>query len=97
MLAYANPKVLLLTAAAGFSIGAAELDPAGTVAIVAAFTVVASISVAVPVLLFAVTGERMLDPLSRVRDWLVRNNAVVMSIVLTVIGAMVLLEGAGGL
>ena len=97
VLAYANPKVLLLTAAAGLSIGAAELDRAGTAVAIAVFTGVAAISVAVPVLLYAVLGERMLGPLTRARDWLERNNAVVMSIVITVIGVMVLAEGITGL
>ena len=50
-----------------------------------------------PVLLYAVLGERMLGPLTRARDWLERNNAVVMSIVITVIGVMVLVEGVCGL
>ena len=97
VLAYANPKVLLLTAAAGLSIGAAELDSGRTAFAIAVFTAVAAISVAVPVLLYAVLGERMLGPLTRMRDWLERNNAVVMSIVMVVIGVMVLVEGIGGL
>ena len=97
VLAYANPKVLLLTAAAGLSIGAAELDSTGTAVAIAVFTGVAALSVAVPVLLYAVLGERMLGPLTRMRDWLERNNAVVMSIVITVIGIMVLAEGVRGL
>jgi threonine/homoserine/homoserine lactone efflux protein len=97
VLAYANPKVLLLTAAAGLSIGAAELDTSSTATAIAVFTVVAATSVAVPVLVYAVLGERMLGPLTRVRDWLERNNAVVMSIVITVIGVMVLVEGVRGL
>jgi threonine/homoserine/homoserine lactone efflux protein len=97
LLAYANPKVLLLTAAAGLSIGAAELDASGTALAIAVFTVVAALSVAVPALLYAVLGERMLGPLTRIRDWLERNNAVVMSIVMTLLGAMVLAEGVSGL
>lgn len=96
LLAYANPKVLLLTAAAGLSIGAAELDAADTAGAIVVFTVVAALSVAVPVLLYAALGERMLGPLTRIRDWLERNNAVVMSIVILVIGVMVLIEGVTG-
>ena len=97
LLAYANPKVLLLTAAAGLSIGAAELGTTSTVVAIAVFTGVASLSIAVPVLLYAILGERMLGPLTAMRDWLERNNAVVMSIVITVIGVMVLVEGLSGL
>jgi threonine/homoserine/homoserine lactone efflux protein len=97
LLAYANPKVLLLTAAAGLSIGAAELERASTAGLIAIFTGVAAISVAVPVGLFAVLGERMLGPLSRVRDWLERNNATVLAVVIIVIGVLVLAEGVSGI
>lgn len=97
LLAYANPKVLLLTVAAGLTIGTAELDAGSTAVAVAVFTAVASISIAVPVLLYAILGERMLGPLARIRDWLEHHNAVLMSIVLTVIGVMVLSEGVSGL
>lgn len=97
VLAYANPKVLLLTLAAGLSIGAAELSGTGMTVAIVIFTVIASLSVATPVLLYAVLGERMLGPLTSMRDWLERNNAVVMSIVITVIGVMVLIEGVSGL
>ncbi len=96
LLAYANPKVLLLTAAAGVSIGAAELDAGSTAVAIAVFTGFAAISVAVPVLLYAALGQRMLGPMGRVRDWLERNNSVVMSIVITVIGVLVLAEGVSG-
>ena len=97
LLAYANPKVLLMTAAAGLSIGAAELDTTATGVAIAVFTVVASLSIAVPVLLYAVLGERMLGPLTRMRDWLEQHSAFIMSIVILVIGVMVLVEGISGL
>jgi hypothetical protein len=40
-----------------------------------------------------VRGERMLRPLAVVRDWLERNNATLMAVVITVIGAALLLKG----
>ena len=97
VLAYANPKVLLLLLAAGLSIGAADLSTGATAVAVAIFTAIAALSVAVPVLLYAVRGERMHGPLTRLRDWLERNNAIVMAIVIAAIGVMLLLEGVSGL
>lgn len=97
LLAYANPKALLLLVAAGLSIGAAELTAGAMAVTIAVFTAVAALTVAVPVLLYAVLGERMLGPLTRVRDWLERNNSIVMAIVITAIGMMLLLEGVSGL
>ena len=97
LLAYANPKVLLLTAAAGLAIGAAELDGRDAAVAVVVFTCIASASVLVPVILYAVLGERMIGLLTRMRTWLERNNAVVMTVVLTAIGVMVLVEGITGI
>jgi threonine/homoserine/homoserine lactone efflux protein len=97
VLSVANPKVVLLAAAAGLDIGAADLAPAGEVATIVAFTVVASVSVAVPVLMFAVIGARVLPPLERAKDWLTRNNAAVMAVVITVIGLALVTKGVSGL
>lgn len=57
---------------------------------------VGSITVAVPVLLYAVVGERVLQPLSKVRDWLQEHNATIMAIVITVIGFALLAKGIDG-
>jgi Sap, sulfolipid-1-addressing protein len=55
------------------------------------------ISVAVPVLTYAVAGDRVLPPLEKAKDWLTRNNAAVMAVVITVIGLALLNNGLSGL
>jgi threonine/homoserine/homoserine lactone efflux protein len=95
LLSLANPKILLLSAAAGLGIGAAELGTGQAAVVVVGFTVVAALSVAVPVVLYLVLGKRMLGPLGRARDWLVANNAAVMAVVFLVIGVMLVVEGVG--
>jgi len=97
LLSVVNPKVLLFSVAAGLTIGAAELTSADSVVALAVFTAVAASSVAIPVALYLVLGERMRAPLSAARDWLEANKAVVMSLVLAVIGVMVLVEGVAAL
>ena len=97
LLAVANPKVLLLTAAAGLGIGAAELGTAAAASVIVVFTIVSACSVAVPVVAYLVLGARILGPLGRARDWLLANNAIVMSIVLAVIGLSLLATGLGDL
>jgi hypothetical protein len=62
LLSVANPKVVLLAAAAGLDIGATKATAAGVVLTAVLFTMVASISVAVPVLTYAVVGDRVLTP-----------------------------------
>jgi len=97
LLSLANPKILLLSAAAGLAIGAAELGTGQAVALVVVFTLLAALSVALPIGLYLVLGERMLGPLGRARDWLVANNAAVMAVVLVVIGVMLVVEGVTAL
>ena len=97
LLSVANPKVVLLAAAAGLDLGTADLTPAGTVGAVVLFAAVASISVAVPVLLFAVRGEAVLVPLARVRDWLLRHSDAILAVVIAVIGLVLIKNGVAGL
>jgi threonine/homoserine/homoserine lactone efflux protein len=97
VLSVANPKVVLLAAAAGLDIGPADLTPAGTVATAVAFTLLASVSVAAPVLTFAVVGARVLPPLEKAKDWLVRNNAAVMAVVIILISLVLIKNGLTGL
>lgn len=97
VLSAANPKILLLTAAGGLAIGSSELDAAGVALAVALFTVVAASTVAIPVLLYLVRGERILGPLGVARDWLQANNAAVMAVVIVVIGVLLLVKGLGAL
>lgn len=97
LLSAANPKILLLAAAGGLAIGSADLTGAQLVGAVAVFTAIASCTVALPWLLYNLLGERILTPLGRARDWLKANNATVVALVLTVIGALLVIEGLGGL
>jgi len=97
VLSAANPKILLLTAAAGLSIGSDGNSGAEVAVWVLAFTVLASSTVAAPMLLRLLLGLRILQPLSVARDWLQTNNAAVMAIVFAVIGVVVVTEGISGL
>lgn len=95
-LAAINPKNLLMAAAAGIAIGAAELSVADTVVVVAIYTVIAASTVAIPVVAYAVARDRMRAPLDRAKSWLEANNAAVMSVLFLVIGAVLVGKGIGG-
>jgi hypothetical protein len=88
---------VVLAAAAGVGIAAAELPIGRTVAVVALFTAIASTTVALPMLAYAIGGDRVLAPLGRARDWLDAHNAAVMAGVLVVIGGVLLVRGLTGL
>lgn len=97
LLSAANPKVLLLAAAAGLVIGSASLTTTEVVTATGVFTAVASSTVALPLLAYVVAGQRVLAPLGRARVWLQDNSAAVMAVVIWVIGALLVVKGVRGL
>jgi len=93
VLSAANPKVLVLALAAGMAAGAAELTTAGLVGVLLVFTLVASVTVALPLLLYGVLGVRVLRPLGAARDWLRRHHAAVVAVVMVVLGVLLAAKG----
>ena len=97
VLAVINPKVLFVCLASGLELGTAGLGTAGTWAALVVFVVVGASSVAVPVVGYAVAGDRIDEPLARLKDWLERHNAALVAVILVVIGLLVLYKGIHGL
>ncbi|HYN65873.1 MAG TPA: GAP family protein [Ornithinibacter sp.] len=97
LLSLANPKVLLLCAAAGMIIGASTTSGSQSVVAVLVFTLLGSVTVALPLLAHVVLGDRATAPLQRAKDWLTAHSATIMAVVLLVIGALLLVKGLGGL
>lgn len=93
VLAVVRPDVALICVPAGLGIGTSGLGVAGDWVAAAFFVAVAASSVAVPILAYAVAGSRLDDTLTRLKDWMDRNNAALLAAVLVVIGAMVLYHG----
>lgn len=91
MLTLVNLKELAFAFGAGLMIGGLAAGPAVLAALT--FSVVAGLGVAVPVLAMLVAGDEARERLAGVRDWLVRNQAIAMAVVLLLIGAM--LVGSG--
>ncbi|WP_160145445.1 GAP family protein [Arthrobacter sp. SLBN-53] len=92
VLVMVNPKVLSICAAAGFSIGSTVGVHAW--ADVAAFAVLASLTVILPVLSYSIWRERMDGPLHRLRIALERHNAAILAVILVAVGLMLLLNAA---
>ena len=92
-----NPKVLFICAAAGLAIGSAGLGTAGAWISVVFYVLVAASSAAIPVLAYAVAGERLDGPLTRLKDWMERHNAALVAAILFIIGVLVLYKGIHGL
>jgi cadmium resistance protein CadD (predicted permease) len=64
---------------------------------VAWFVLVAGSTVAIPVLAYAVAGDRLDQPLARLKDWMERQHATLVAVILVVIGLLVLYKGIHGL
>ena len=97
LLSGVNPKNLIIAAGAGLIIGSGGMGGGGDAAAIALFTVIASSTVAIPVLAHLVTAERMTRPLESLRKWLQDNNATVMATMILVIGVVLVGKGVSGL
>lgn len=93
LLAAVNPKNLLLAASAGVAIGTAGLSLGAAVGVIVVFTVVAALSVLVPVVGYLLASSAFSGPLDALRGWLVAHNAAVMSVLLLVIGVVMVGKG----
>ena len=93
VLVVVRPDVLLICAAAGLDVGASGLSVAGDWMSAAFFVAIAASTVAIPVLAYLGAGHRLDDAMARLKDWMEKNNAALMAVILVVIGLMVLYNG----
>ena len=93
VLAVVRPEVLLVCAAAGLAIGSAGLGIGQAWISAGVFVAVAGSTVTIPVLAFAAAGERLDEPLARLKAWMQRNHAAMLAAVLVAIGLLVLYKG----
>jgi threonine/homoserine/homoserine lactone efflux protein len=93
LLSAVNPKNLILAAGAGAAIAQAGLSGNDDAVVVILFVLVASVSIAVPVLVYLFGGEKAQHVLDEWKAWLGEHNAAVMTVVLVVIGSVLLGKG----
>jgi len=95
LLSAVNPKNLLMAVGAGVDIGGGGLTVGETSLVIVIFVLLASASVAVPVVGYLAASARMTAPLEAMRAWLGQNNAAVMTVLLLVIGFVMIGKGIG--
>ncbi len=93
LMSAANPKELLMAAAAGLAVGASDAGTAAAAGAIAVFVVVGAASVAAPLVIFLAGGESTLKTLAATREWLQRNSVAVASVVLAALGVLLLVGG----
>ena len=97
VLIVANPKVLFICAAAGLAIGTEGLGRTGAALGGVFYVAIAASTVALPILAYAVSGDRLDPPLTRLKDWMERQHATLVAAILVVLGLLVLYKGIHGL
>jgi Sap, sulfolipid-1-addressing protein len=90
-------EVLIMCALAGLAIGSSGLGMAANWIMAMVFVAVAASTVAIPVLAYVGAGDRLDDPMARLKDWMERNNAALLAAILFLIGLMVLYHGVHAL
>lgn len=97
LLSGANPKNLALNAAAVVLIAQSSLGGGAEWGVFAVFVVLSSLTVILPVAYYFIAGRRAEKMLDSMKTWLMRNNAVIIGVLLLVFGVKLLADGILGL
>jgi threonine/homoserine/homoserine lactone efflux protein len=97
LLSALNPKKLLLIVAGMAAIAQTGIPPGEQAVALTVFTLIASIGVAVPVVIYFALGDRSAQLLDRLKTWMAQNNAVIMAVLLLVIGVKLVGDAISGL
>ncbi len=97
VLAGLNPKNLVLAVGGAATIAQTGI-PGGQQALAyTAFALVATVGVAIPVIIYFALGDRASVVLGELKDWLSRNNTVIMAVLCLVIGVKLIGDGVSAL
>jgi threonine/homoserine/homoserine lactone efflux protein len=93
LLSAINPKNLILAAGAGATLAQAGLSSGDDTVLVILFVLVASVSIAGPVLVYLFGGDKAQHVLDAWKAWLGVHNAAVMTVLLVVMGSILVGKG----
>jgi threonine/homoserine/homoserine lactone efflux protein len=96
-LAAVNPKNLALTVAGGATIAQAGMAAGSDAVAILVFVLLASVTIAGPVVAYLALGEKAAEALDHLRGWMAANNATIMAVVCVVLAAKLIGVGLGGL
>jgi threonine/homoserine/homoserine lactone efflux protein len=93
LLAGVNPKNLMLAAAAGAGLAALGLSSGNAIGSLIVFLVIASLTIAGPVVYYLLGGEQAKARLDEMKNWLAVHNNAVMAVLFLVFGAKLIADG----
>lgn len=95
-LSAANPKNLVLVVAGASTIAQNSTSTSGEIVALAIFIVIGTIGTGVPLALYLAARERSEKFLLGLKNWMARNNAVIMAALLLLIGGNLVYDGVKG-
>jgi threonine/homoserine/homoserine lactone efflux protein len=93
VLSSVNPKNLVLTMIAASHVAVADLNVGLAILIMAGFILLATTTIAAPLVIYRMAGDQAEARLRRLRDWLVNNNDAIIIVLLVVIGMKLFGDG----
>lgn len=93
LLAGVNPKNLMLAVAAGAGLAQLGLSTSDAVVSLLVFVIVASLTIAGPVVYYLVGGDEAASRLNEMKDWLALHNEAVTAVVFLIFGVDLIAKG----
>jgi threonine/homoserine/homoserine lactone efflux protein len=95
-LSVANPKNLLVIVGAAAADAETGISGGKQTIVWLVFTAIATVGVAVPVVMYYALGDRAAPVLDRLKMWMIRNSSVVMAVLCLIIGAKLIGDAISG-
>jgi threonine/homoserine/homoserine lactone efflux protein len=96
MLVTVNAKNTVLDISAGVMIAQKATSLEESLMAILAFTIVASFTIAVPVLVYFIMGEKLNTDLNKLKTWFLYNNATILFVLFLILGVNLISKGLGG-
>jgi threonine/homoserine/homoserine lactone efflux protein len=97
VLAGVNPKNLLMAVGGAAAIAQTGISGTQQAVAYAVFALIGTLGVGIPVGIYFALGDRSASVLANLKDWMARNNAVIMAVLCLVIGAKLIGDAIGEL
>jgi hypothetical protein len=91
-----NPKNLLFLIGGAAAVAQTGISTADQVVAWIVFTVIASVGVAVPLVIYFSLGDRSAELLDGLKNWMARNNTAIMAVLCVIVGVKLIGDAITG-
>jgi hypothetical protein len=91
-----NPKNLLFLIGGAAAVAQTGISTADQVVAWIVFTVIASVGVAVPLVIYFALGDRSAELLDGLKNWMARNNTAIMAVLCVIVGVKLIGDAITG-